>query len=323
MSAQKNLEQLADDYVRYKRSNGYIYNGGEYHLKKYVYFSKRESPEEAIPSRKTVSTFMDVHAGTAEYLYNLVAVLREFSRYLITMGYENAYVIPAKKVSLPTPVQPYLFTQAEINAFFIVCDSVQNDPHFKGRHLVLPAMYRLLYCCGLRCKEFRILMCTNVCLKRNYIDVIQSKGPKSRRMFISEELSEHLKVYDRNIQILFPLRTTFFPNRYDKPYGAQMVEKNFLRFWYMAFPEKEGSGISIRPYDFRHHFAYANMNHWLREGKDVNAMLPYLMKYMGHSDIENTLYYFHLVPDIYGTIVRKSLPFEEFIPEVDQNDEKE
>jgi integrase len=106
-------------------------------------------------------------------------------------------------------------------------------------------------------------------------------------------------------------------------HGALMVEKNFLRFWYMAFPEKEGSGISIRPYDFRHHFAYANMNRWLREGKDVNAMLPYLMKYMGHSDIENTLYYFHLVPDIYDAIVRKSRPFEAFIPEVVQNDEKE
>lgn len=99
-----------------------------------------------------------------------------------------------------------------------------------------------------------------------------------------------------------------------------MVEKNFLRFWYMAFPEKKGSCISIRPYDFRHHFAYANMNLWLREGKDVNAMLPYLMKYMGHSDIENTLYYFHLVPDIYDAIVRKSRPFEAFIPEVVQND---
>ena len=44
------------------------------------------------------------------------------------------------------------------------------------------------------------------------------------------------------------------------------------------------------------------MNRWLREGKDVNAMLPYLMRYMGHSDVKNTLYYLHLVPDIYGDI---------------------
>ena len=64
-----------------------------------------------------------------------------------------------------------------------------------------------------------------------------------------------------------------------------MLEKKFHKLWYRAFPEMRTSGISIRPYGLRHHFAYADMNRWLREGKDVNAMLPYLMKYMGHSDI--------------------------------------
>jgi integrase len=83
-----------------------------------------------------------------------------------------------------------------------------------------------------------------------------------------------------------------------------------------VFPEKKDSGINIRVYDFRHHFVYANMNKWLREEKDVNAMLPYLMKYMGHSEVKNTLYYFHLMPDIYGDIVKKSLPLESVIPEV-------
>ena len=33
---------------------------------------------------------------------------------------------------------------------------------------------------------------------------------------------------------------------------ASWLEENFLRFWYAAFPEKKGSGISIRPYDFRY-----------------------------------------------------------------------
>ena len=45
-------------------------------------------------------------------------------------------------------------------------------------------------------------------------------------------------------------------------------------------------------------------------------MLAYLMKYMGHQDIENTLYYFHLVPDIYDAIVTKASIFEELLPEV-------
>jgi len=48
-------------------------------------------------------------------------------------------------------------------------------------------------------------------------------------------------------------------------------------------------------------------------------MLPYLMRYMGHQDIEHTLYYFHLVPDIYHTIVEKSAFFENLLPELSEH----
>ncbi|MCI9570148.1 MAG: hypothetical protein HFG14_09745 [Lachnospiraceae bacterium] len=53
----------------------------------------------------------------------------------------------------------------------------------------------------------------------------------------------------------------------------------------------------------------------------MNVMLPYLTRYMGHSDVKNTLYYFHLVPDVYGGILDRSRHSEELIPEVD-NDRK-
>lgn len=71
-----------------------------------------------------------------------------------------------------------------------------------------------------------------------------------------------------------------------------------------------------------HHFVYANMNRWLREGKDVNVMLPYLMRYMEHSDVKNILYNSNLVPDIYGGIVDRSRHSEERIPEVDDGRKK-
>lgn len=114
----------------------------------------------------------------------------------------------------------------------------------------------------------------------------------------------------------FPDRLFFFPSRKDSPYSADGFQKNFLKIWYTAFPEKKYDGVSIRAYDVRHHFAYANMNRWLREDKDINVMLPYLMKYMGHQEIEDTLYYFHLVPDIYDAIVKKSSLFEGLLQEV-------
>lgn len=312
----KSLPELVHQFVSYKKANGYQYHTGAYYLKKYVQFVMERFPGAAVPGKADVEGFLERFQDTPGSLYNAAAFLREFSRYLNARGIK-AYLIPPGRLRLPTPVQPYFFTENEITAFFRVCDQITDVPHLKGRHLVLPAIFRLLYCCGLRCKEARTLARENVHLDQGYLDILQSKGPKSRRVYISDELLRHLTGYDHQINRLFPDRVFFFPNREDRPYSASWLEQNFLRLWYAAFPEKKGSGISIRAYDFRHHFVYANMNRWMREGKDVNTMLPYLMRYMGHSDVKNTLYYFHLVPDIYGGLLDRSRHSEELIPEVD------
>ena len=50
----------------------------------------------------------------------------------------------------------------------------------------------------------------------------------------------------------------------------------FNRIWDRAGLSRPTGGQQPRPYDFRHHFAYANVERWMRRGTDVTAMLPYL-----------------------------------------------
>lgn len=176
----------------------------------------------------------------------------------------------------------------------------------KGRHLVLPAVFRLLYCCGLRCKEARTLARRNVHLDEGYLDIIQSKGAKSRRVHISKELAEYLTVYDRRISLLFPDRAAFFPNREDLPYGAGWLQQNFLRVWYAAFPEKRGSGISIRAYDLRHTFCVRALEQMQEKGFDLYASLPLLSRYLGHKHITETEYYLRLLEEHFGGILVQS-----------------
>ena len=77
----------------------------------------------------------------------------------------------------------------------------------------------------------------------------------------------------------------------------------FKSIWKVAYPGFSGSKHP-RIYDFRHYFAWTTINGWVREGKDVNAMLPYLMRYMGHNCIKHTLYYFRFVPN--GVQIRQN-----------------
>ena len=40
-----------------------------------------------------------------------------------------------------------------------------------------------------------------------------------------------------------------------------------------------------------------NIKKWFAEGKDIASMLPVLSGYMGHTSLEDTAYYIHLVPE--------------------------
>ena len=53
-------------------------------------------------------------------------------------------------------------------------------------------------------------------------------------------------------------------------------------------------------YDWRHNFATRVIQKWIQQGDDVAVMLPYLSTYMGHTSLEDTAYYVHLVPEHLG-----------------------
>ena len=288
---QNSLRTYAESFVVYKKSLGYVYDTQMYYLMNYVSFAEKTSVSCLFPEKNNVISFLNTRAYSPASLYNCVTVLREFSRYLQLQGFSQAYVVPAKRSPKMHHEPPYFFTKIEINKFFEVCDNVNPHDSFQGREIILPAMFRLVYCCGLRCKETTTLLCKNVDIEHKYIDIIQSKGPKSRRIYISDELSDYLQEYETTIRYVFHCRKYFFPHKVDSHYSSSMLNRNFHKFWFQAFPDFN-SDILPTVYDFRHHFAYYNLNKWAREGLDVNFMLPYLMRYMGHNSIKSTLYYY-------------------------------
>lgn len=46
-------------------------------------------------------------------------------------------------------------------------------------------------------------------------------------------------------------------------------------------------------------------------------MLPYLMRYMGHSSLEKTYYYVHLIPDYLADYTAATENLESLLPEVE------
>jgi integrase len=65
---------------------------------------------------------------------------------------------------------------------------------------------------------------------------------------------------------------------------------SFKKVW------KKVSTAHARAYDFRSHYAVVNINGWDHCGIEWMDKLLYLSRSMGHRYIQNTLYYYRLVP---------------------------
>ena len=65
------------------------------------------------------------------------------------------------------------------------------------------------------------------------------------------------------------------------------------------------------------------MNQWMEEGVRLESMMPYLSKYLGHSSVNDTFYYYHQVESAFRIVREKDIAFQNVIPEVHNDEENE
>ena len=68
------------------------------------------------------------------------------------------------------------------------------------------------------------------------------------------------------------------------------VNHNFRRFLWQARIPHGGRGHGPRVHDLRHAMAVNNLRSWFAHGENVDALLPVLQTYLGHSSIGDTAY---------------------------------
>lgn len=222
-------------------------------------------------------------------------VLRGFAKYLVSTGVE-AYILPYRFLGKCDPFRPYLYTTNELRAFFKAADTLPAHKLSLFREIVIPVIFRMLYCCGLRPQEVRHLKKSDVNLIEGTIYITNSKRNKDRIVPMSDDLLRLCNHYNMLIDVRIPNRTYFFQNPNGGFYSAAWIQQQFLKCWKHASItfEKEHHP---RVYDWRHNFVTQRILQWAREGKDVKTLLPYLSTYLGHDSLKYTFHYIHLVPE--------------------------
>ena len=249
-------------------------------------------------------------------LLRRITPVRQLAKYMHSIG-AAAYIIPPKIPAKQIRYVPHIYTAAELTAFFRSIDHCQTSPFSQARYLVIPVFFRLLYCCGLRSSEARLLHVSDVDLTEGKISIRESKGHKDRLIYLSDDLLQLCRTYDEKIRPILPNREAFFPNSQGLFYNHAIVDCWFHEFWDGLDVAKVCAGNPPRVHDFRHTFAVSRLNRWIAEGKDINAYLPYLSMYLGHVHQTDTDYYLHLVPEFFPVFREKAGRIsEDLLPEV-------
>jgi integrase len=306
------LAPQLDAYLTFKQKMGCYGTSRIWYLRQFDAYCTAH--ERAVFDRDTVEGWVAERLVRSGQYRSWMSYIRDVGRWLQAHGHADAYVLSDRWKARAVPAHPYLLSNHEIEAFFAAAVSLHAHSPWRWQAV---AFFTLMHSCGLRTGETRLLRPEHVHLRDRNLDVVSAKGHRSRRLPLTGEVTEVLASCDRVTRTRFgPSRRTFFVSAAGNQVSAASVGKMFNRIWDQAGLTRPAGGQQPRPYDFRHHLAYANVERWARQGSDVTAMLPYLARYMGHASIESSYYYIHTSPDFMHAYADITAGSQSLLPEV-------
>lgn len=318
-----NFATFIKDLIAQKRSLGYKYESQVGTFKRFDTFCITNYPNEKVLSKEIVlhwSTKLPNEKPAT--LQNRVTVVNELAKYLLRLDI-YAFILP--KGTLPTVQKhiPHIYTDEELRRIFEHIDNCKYCSQVPFRHLVMPVFFRVIYCCGMRLSEARLLKVKDVDLNNGVITINNAKFDKQRQIPVLDNLLYRLIEYFEKVHIFSSPDDWFFIGYKNKPMTSSNVEKNLYRFLRLAKIPRSGRNFrsntkgSPNIHSFRHTFAVHCLRKWVIEEKDLKAYIPILQAYLGHVEFSDTAYYLHLTSELYPNITEKiQQSFGDIIPKV-------
>ncbi len=291
MTLEKRLNDAFEEMMSYRTSVGYATATYRSSVPPFINFCVENYPNSELITPEMIDKWLAFYPYTNNSKAAFIALLREYTKYLNFLGYED-YIPDDDYTVKRTAYNPYLFTDEELSGLFNAIDSIKGATCGK-RYLpevVLPVYSRLIYCCGLRPQEPPAIRTEDIDLKTGDLYIRQSKRHKDRHIIMSSDMLKLCKRYDA----LAGKRKWFFQKWDGTQYETSWYNNVWRRIIKTCGIQWKGNP---RPYDLRHAFASRNIINWINSGKNVMELLTYLSAYMGHSELTSTLYYVHLLPD--------------------------
>jgi len=299
------LRAAAEDYLQMRRALGYKLASQGQLLFAFVAYLER-AQAATVTVELAVGWASEPAGADSVWWAKRLSVARQFARYLQTID-PACEVPPARLLPYrPRRAIPYPYTPQEIVALMRATDG-----------LPLPlqaATYRtligLLAVSGLRVGEAIGLDRDDVDDRDGLVRVINGKFGKSREVPLHPTVMDALTAYGQRRDQLCPRPAceAFLLSTVGTRLHAANVRRIFTRLVRTVGLEPGSPRCRPTLRDLRHRFAISSLLDMHRAGVHVQARLPWLATYMGHTEPANTFWYLTATPELLGLVAERLEP---------------
>jgi integrase/recombinase XerD len=288
------LTAHVSDYLAMRRSLGYKLRGEGRMLAGFAAWCDEEGQVTITISAALAWATESPDAAPAHWRRRL-SVVRGFARYLAAV--DPACQIPPADL-LPAPSHrppPYIYSAEEIAALIHAAETIGAPLPAQ----TMQALISLIAATGLRVGEALALDRGDAGIDTGTLTVT-GKNDQIRLVPLHPTAATMLAGYAARRDRLCPRPASlaFFITGTGRRVQQRGVAETFARLVSLAGIATPPGRRRPRVHDLRHTFAVTTLTRWYREGTDVQAQLPVLSAYLGHSCPEATYWYLQATPEL-------------------------
>lgn len=299
------LRTAAEDYLQMRRALGYKLTSQAPLLFAFVEYLERA--HAATVTIEFAVGWATAPAGADPVWWaKRLSIARQFARYLHTI--DPACEVPPARL-LPYRARraiPYPYSPEQIAALMRAADTLA----LPLQAITYQTLIGLLAVSGMRVGEAIALDRGEVDDRDGLVRVINSKFGKSREVPLDPSAMRALTAYrERRDQLCpRPACDAFFVSTVGTRLHAANIRRTFTRL--VRTVGLTPCSPRCRPtlHSLRHRFAINTLLDLHRAGADVQARLPWLATYMGHSEVAHTFYYLTATPELLGLVAQRLEP---------------
>ena len=225
-----------------------------------------------------------------------ISTIRSFAAFANTLDPIHQ-VIPRGVLSCrATRATPYLYSDQDIA---LLVEATGRLRYPVGR-ISYPVLIQLLAVTGLRIGEALALDDSDLDVEHGVLTVRDGKFGKSRLVPLDPSVTDALRAYqqqrDQVVERAEP--GAFFLASTGRRLAYVNVSQIFVKLVRRTGLADRSANCHPRPHDLRHTFAVRTLIDWYADGGDVQARLPLLSTYLGHTEPKHTYWYLQAAPEL-------------------------